>query len=386
MANKQQILIAHSDEDLTTLMEMMLEEDFDFSVVSRGREAIKALQANTFDIVMLDTALPDIDGLQICLWVKDNFKDTKLPVIFLSHDSDEEMIRAAYANGAYDYLCLPLNIVSFHEHILRFADDLEALRVLEQRDKAGSTIAETAMKQASFYGQGLELVSALNSAHDEVAMAQLVGKAFDGLSIPCAMQFRDGSHFITLGADGQQAGEVEVQIFELLKSQGRIYNFGRRCIFNDEHVSLLVKIMPKEGTSSYDAVIDMVAKFVPALEARLLVIHQHHSMEQTKSTLLEIMQVVNSSLDAIQLEKISMIENIEREISLSFGELDLQEYQEKAIVKMIEKEFRGKLQSDSMLKLRDKVEACIKNVELQQSSKPSTNSPNTANTEDIELF
>lgn len=383
---KQKILIAHSDSDLVTLLQMMLEDDFEVSTMKTAEELKKASLICSFDIVLLDTELPDTSGLELCFWIKDNCSKGNLPVFFLSKDDDEETIRTAYANGAYDYLCLPINIVAFHAHILRFSTELQTLKALEEKDRAFSGVAETAMKQASFYGQGLELTSALNFAQDEVDMAKLVGKTFTGLGIACAMQFRSSDGDVTLDAEGQQCDEMEMRIFELLNKQGRIYHFGRRCIFNDEHTSVLIKTMPQEGTSTYDAVLDMVAKFVPALGARLMSISQQRSMEATKSSLMDILQVVNSSFDMMQQEKITFINNIESKIALSFGKLDLQEYQEKAIVDLVENELRESGESDIMVALRQKVEECIDGVQVEPNKAADTNLADTANTDDIELF
>lgn len=70
--------------------------------VSLGKEAIDMLKKETFDAVILDLMLPDIDGFDIL--VKINEMKFKMPVVVVTALSQPEDKRRAFALGAADYM------------------------------------------------------------------------------------------------------------------------------------------------------------------------------------------------------------------------------------------------------------------------------------------
>lgn len=50
---------------------------------TNGAEAVEALQTNTYDLVVLDILLPEMDGLEVLAWMKERGNDT--PVASISH-------------------------------------------------------------------------------------------------------------------------------------------------------------------------------------------------------------------------------------------------------------------------------------------------------------
>ena len=73
-----------------------------------GTEGIELVQKEMPDLILLDLAMPDIDGIEVCKRMKkiDNIKD--IPVIMLSAMSDKELIYLAIKAGAVDYIVKPL--------------------------------------------------------------------------------------------------------------------------------------------------------------------------------------------------------------------------------------------------------------------------------------
>lgn len=385
MNERPKVLLAHTSEELKTLLGMMLEDDFAMTCCADSNEALSKAQEIAFDFVLLDTELAPIDGQQLCEKIRALSGDRRLPVIFISENTDDDVIKQAYDLGAFDYICMPFNVLAFHQHFVRFAQEVNHLNEVEQQDKAFIGVAETAMKQAAFYGQGLELVASLNHCTDYAQLGHIIGTSLKALGINCATQFRINDFEQAYDADGQPCSEIENQIFRLLKDQGRIYHFGRRSIFNDQHVSVLVKTMPVKDTPTYDAVLDMVAKLVPALDARVVALQQYQMLAGARSAMLAMIEAVNHSLDELNKEKLDFINHISTKIGLSFHELDLQEHQEQFFLNLIEKELKGKLSSDKLLSLKAMITECIAGVEIEEPTSISQDAA-TANTQDIELF
>lgn len=67
-----------------------------------------ALRADRFDLVVLDMELPDMPGSEVCRRLRDS--GWQGPVVFLGDRNDPAALRAAFGNGADDYLVKPFQL------------------------------------------------------------------------------------------------------------------------------------------------------------------------------------------------------------------------------------------------------------------------------------
>lgn len=69
-----------------------------------GIEALALLEEFDPDLILLDFAMPDMDGLSVLARLRQDPRWRGIPVVMLSAVCDEESIRAAYRLGASEYL------------------------------------------------------------------------------------------------------------------------------------------------------------------------------------------------------------------------------------------------------------------------------------------
>lgn len=74
---------------------------------SAGQSFIKTVARDSFDLLLLDWMLPDLNGDEILKWVRKNI-DWHIPVIFVTVRDEEKDIVYALENGADDYLVKPV--------------------------------------------------------------------------------------------------------------------------------------------------------------------------------------------------------------------------------------------------------------------------------------
>lgn len=247
------------------------------------------------------------------------------------------------------------------------------------------SLAETAMAQAAYYGSAMQLMTALNQCTSEESMATEVIRYFQKDGINAVLQLRKTDEVKTFDNTGLVQNQIELQVFELLKERGRVYHFGKRCIFNDRHVSILIKNMPAKGNSLYDSLLDGVAKLVPCIDAKFLAICDHRALIEAKLTLGSVMQELSLGLDKMKADKKQLLESLELQIGLSFHELSLDEEQEQYFVNLIEKELVQRNNLGHFDKLQQMIRSCIKDIdqEIDESASPTEKSDSEA---DIELF
>lgn len=69
-----------------------------------GQEALSLLERLTPDVILLDLAMPDMDGLMVLERLQQDPRWTAIPVIMLTAISDEESVSRAFRLGAREYL------------------------------------------------------------------------------------------------------------------------------------------------------------------------------------------------------------------------------------------------------------------------------------------
>jgi len=99
------VVIADDTPDIRMLLRWSLDPDERFQVVaeaSNGEEAVAATVDQEVDVILLDLAMPVMDGLQAIPMIKHNSPDTKI-VVLSGFDADA-MSAEALARGADAYL------------------------------------------------------------------------------------------------------------------------------------------------------------------------------------------------------------------------------------------------------------------------------------------
>jgi two-component system sensor histidine kinase/response regulator len=107
----QTILIV-DDNDLNRRLVRLTLGKLGYPVVEaeNGREALARVAAQRFDLVLLDIAMPEMDGIEVLTRLRKQYSVLELPVIMVTADDHEERIVEALSLGANDYLLKPLNM------------------------------------------------------------------------------------------------------------------------------------------------------------------------------------------------------------------------------------------------------------------------------------
>ena len=100
------ILLIEDDVELARLLQrILLTEEVETVMAFNPVEGLKILEHETFDALVLDLSLPQIDGLDVCRTVRASFPD--LPIIISSARSDTVDKIIGFELGADDYLPKP---------------------------------------------------------------------------------------------------------------------------------------------------------------------------------------------------------------------------------------------------------------------------------------
>jgi DNA-binding response OmpR family regulator len=79
----------------------------DCQIFGEGKQLIRRLNRDTFDLIIIDWMLPDVDGIYVLRWIREHI-DWQIPVLFVTGKDEESDIVQALNGGADDYMTKPV--------------------------------------------------------------------------------------------------------------------------------------------------------------------------------------------------------------------------------------------------------------------------------------
>ena len=106
----KRILVVDDDQMvLMALGELLKPEGYEVHMVSSGIEALKRIDENGYDLLLLDIIMPLMDGFELCRKVRGKEKYKETPIVFLTAKSREEDKISGLAAGANLFLSKPIS-------------------------------------------------------------------------------------------------------------------------------------------------------------------------------------------------------------------------------------------------------------------------------------
>ena len=118
------ILLVDDEARNLTALETVL-DDPDYRLIKAGSadEALMALVAHEFALLILDIQMPGMNGFELAAMIKSRKKTASVPIIFLTaYYSEEQHVNEGYVTGAVDFLHKPINTVVLRSKVSVFAD------------------------------------------------------------------------------------------------------------------------------------------------------------------------------------------------------------------------------------------------------------------------
>lgn len=135
--NKPSILIVDDEENLLEALKLNLElEGYEVSTAADGAEALRKVDQEYFDLIVLDVMLPEVDGISVCENIR--IKNLDMPILMLSAKTSSADRVMGLKKGADDYLTKPFNL---EELLLRVRKLIEKNKKLQDKSTVGDTYA-----------------------------------------------------------------------------------------------------------------------------------------------------------------------------------------------------------------------------------------------------
>lgn len=122
------LLVVDDDTEIAQYIQNELGEWYRFDHAANGKEALKQLLTNNYDLVISDVMMPEMDGITLLKKIKGNSNISDIPVILLTSKSEVENRLEGLKKGADAFLAKPFNMEELHILIDNLVDNVRRIR------------------------------------------------------------------------------------------------------------------------------------------------------------------------------------------------------------------------------------------------------------------
>ena len=140
-------LIVDDNEDLVAFMKDSLSLYFRMQSASNGREAWQKIPELMPDIIVSDVMMPEMDGNELCRWVKTDKRTSNIPMILLTARQAVEDKVEGLTIGADDYVTKPFNVEILILRMRKLIDLSKKRKAKSLIDPEPSEIAITSLDE-----------------------------------------------------------------------------------------------------------------------------------------------------------------------------------------------------------------------------------------------
>lgn len=149
------LLVVEDNEELLQLMQRLLGREYRVFTARNGKEGIAIAEKEEIDLIVSDVMMPEMDGNELCRYIKNKFELCHIPVLLLTAKQSEEDKIAGYESGADGYLTKPFGLSLLHARIKsllknreRTARDFKKQMVLETQELHYTSMDEEFVQKA----------------------------------------------------------------------------------------------------------------------------------------------------------------------------------------------------------------------------------------------
>lgn len=108
--NRQKVLIVDDvTKNIQLVANFLKQAGYEINFAVSGKAAINHVKRETFDLILLDIMMPEMDGFEVCKILKSKSETSEIPVIFLTAKTDIDSVTKAFQAGGIDYITKPFN-------------------------------------------------------------------------------------------------------------------------------------------------------------------------------------------------------------------------------------------------------------------------------------
>jgi PAS domain S-box-containing protein len=103
------LIVDDNPKNLQVLGNILNNEAYIVEFALNGKTAISWLESESFDLVLLDIMMPEMDGFEVCELIRNKLEDVDTPIVFLTAKTSRESVIHGFEIGGNDYIAKPFD-------------------------------------------------------------------------------------------------------------------------------------------------------------------------------------------------------------------------------------------------------------------------------------
>ncbi len=260
------------------LIEMALNGHYRFQGVFSGQDCLAFVVETLPDLILLDVAMPGMDGYETCLELRKLAHVQNTPVLFLSGRCGVEEKLKGYEVGGDDYITKPFQAEELLAKIRKTIEYRKNAEKLDEKAKRAMKLAAVAIKENNHISIALHFFQRAFQCPSFEDLATSFFEVMGQFALPCTLCFwRDNEQMMFYDDGISRPMESEL----LLQSRGKemVWRHGKRMILNFKYISLLVK---NTESNLFDATVPLegvLSTLFSGMQARFLSLLQEKALQ-----------------------------------------------------------------------------------------------------------
>jgi len=300
MALKRILAVDDEPFNLEIIEEILEDLDFELKMVNSGPECLEVVEEFDPQVILLDVSMPQMSGYDVCRKLKENPNTQKIIVMFVSARGTVEERMEGYSVGAEDYIVKPFSHNELKLKLQHLNQVLIEKESLEQQVEDATSTAFNAMANSSEMGQIVNYIEHIGSIDNEHELGKAFLNCLGAFDLQSNVEFRLDNEVLHFSVSGV-CSPIVLELFEMLKSKGRLHEFSNRILVNYEMISLLILNMPGQDPDKHGRIRDHICFLVSVTEQQLKAI-------LTKKELLQQQQQLNDAVSKVHSKFTGLIE------------------------------------------------------------------------------
>lgn len=241
LQNGSHLLVVDDDRLCRTTHRLMLAKHFAVTAAASGEEALALCAQELPDLVLLDVTMPGLDGYQTCRLLRE--RHPRVPIIFVTACQTLDEHLHAFEAGGDDLIVKP---VEYEILVRKIQLALQRHADAAQLQAEKQNLQQMAMQFLSSAGENgtlLNFTRAAIQSPNYYTLARRLVDAIGAFDLSCSVMIRHGGE-TTIRTSAGQPSPLEQAILEHASTMGRIFQLGSQCVFNYDHVSIVVRGLP----------------------------------------------------------------------------------------------------------------------------------------------
>lgn len=332
---KRVLIVDDSANDIRFLMEN-LKDTYAVLAATSGVKALEiAAKDEQPDVILLDVSMPEMDGYETCIKLKQNPATENIDVIFVTaNDTIEEKLKG-YEVGGSDYLIKPVMPEELKQKVNLILSNQEKSRQSNQEAQTAAEVAMTAMMDAGEQSIVMEFMRNSFDTDSIEALARLLVDSTAKYELNNSVQIRTPWQAINVGTT-EPIPPLEEELMFRLKDSGRIKGLGKRLILNFDNITLLIKNLPDDEHKS-GRLRDHLALLMEGAVARYKALSIERELEDLMTDSMDALHKIQAMQQQQKQQYVSIMDNVKADVQESFMSYGLTEDQEAVLINIVEK-------------------------------------------------